>query len=103
MKEKKISIAIEAMIGLGCLGSLEMIIINFNWRTIMENDTFQLLRPGEAGAQIAVLLLLVGFFGLLAWFFGLFNTHKRGLKTRNILALVFILEFFTIAYLYQGI
>ena len=80
-----------------------MIIASFKWHTIMGNDKFQIFRPGNIGAQIAVFLLLIGFFGLLTWFIGLFNMIKRKLKIRNILAIVFILEFIAVATLYQGV
>ena len=103
MKDKKIFFIVDVLLGLGCIGFLEMIIASFNWHTIMHNDTFLILRPGKIGAQITVFLLLIGFFGLLTWFFGLFNAVKRSLKIRNILALVFFLEFIAVVYLYQGI
>ena len=103
MKNKKIFFIVEVMLGLGCLGFLEMIIASFNWHTIMKNNSFLIFRPGKIGAQIAVFLLIVGLFGLLPRVSGLFNANKRSLKIRNILALVFILEFIAVVYLYQSV
>lgn len=103
MNNKKTFLITETLLGLGCFGLCEMIIASLNWQTLMTNETFQMFRPGNIGAQISVFLLLFGFLGLIGWFVGLFNETRKSLKTRNILTAVFILEFIAVVYLYQGI
>lgn len=90
---------IEIMLLFGCLGILEMIMVEVFWEIVVYNDEFKIFREQQLISKISLVAAVFGLIGFYNVVVGLFTDALRKRKIRNYLATFYALEFVFVSYL----